>query len=50
MVGAIGIISENHWLYSALPVLVSGQCGRESGCEHAELLEVVLKGSKATNL
>lgn len=25
-VGVIGILSENHWLYSALPVFISGQC------------------------
>ena len=49
-VGAIGIVSKNHRLYSALPILVSGQCGRESGREHAKLLDVVLQGSKATTL
>lgn len=49
-VGAIGIVSENHQLYGALPVLVSGQCGWESGHEHSKLVQVVLEGSKATNL
>jgi len=49
-VGAIGILSENHRLYSALPVLISGQCGRETGKKHAEIIQTTLDGSKKSKL
>jgi len=49
-VGAIGILSDNHRLYSALPVLISGQCGRETGKKHAEIIKTTLDGSKKSKL
>ena len=49
-VGAIGILSENHRLYSALPVLISGQCSRETGKKHAEIIQTTLNGSKKSKL
>lgn len=49
-VGAIGILSDNHWLYSALPVLIYGQCGRKTGKKHAEIIKTTLDGSKKSKL
>ncbi|KAJ7706488.1 hypothetical protein B0H16DRAFT_1826242 [Mycena metata] len=34
-VAAVGIMSEDTRLYSARPILISGDCKRESGAEHA---------------
>ncbi len=49
-VGVVGILSENHRLYSALPALISGQCGRESGKEHAKIIQTTLDGCKKSKL
>jgi len=49
-VGAIGILSESHQLYSTLPVLISRQCGRETGKKHAEIIQTTLDGSKKSKL
>ena len=49
-VGAIGIMSEDHCLYSALPALISGQCGRESGHEHAAIIHTTLDGVAKSSL
>ena len=43
-------MSEDHRLYSALPALISGQCGRESGREHATVIQTTLNGVAKTNL
>jgi len=43
-------LSEDHRLYSALPALISGQCGRESGREHATVIQTTLNGVAKTNL
>ncbi|KAJ7814764.1 hypothetical protein B0H14DRAFT_3746965 [Mycena olivaceomarginata] len=43
-VAAVGIMSEDTRLYSARPILVSGDCKRESGSEHAKsVLNPVLR-------
>ncbi|KAG6835458.1 hypothetical protein H0H93_001265, partial [Arthromyces matolae] len=47
-VGAIGVLSENTRIYSARPILVSGSCKRETGLEHANLIETALSASKLT--
>lgn len=49
-VGAIGIMSEDHHLYSALPALILGQCGRESGHEHAAVIQTTLDGVAKSGL
>ena len=49
-VGVIRILSENHQLYSALLVLISGQCGRETGKKNAEIIQTTLNGSKKSKL
>ncbi|KAG6848163.1 hypothetical protein H0H93_002810, partial [Arthromyces matolae] len=41
-IGALGILSRNHRLYPARPILISGDCKRESGEEHAKLLQTTL--------
>ena len=43
-------MSEDHRLYSALPALISGQCGRESGLEHATVIQTTLNGVAKSNL
>ncbi|KAJ6553179.1 hypothetical protein B0H19DRAFT_949797 [Mycena capillaripes] len=43
-VGAVGIMSEDSRLYSARPILISGDCNRESGEKHAQnVLEPVME-------
>ncbi|KAJ7181372.1 hypothetical protein C8R43DRAFT_1101284 [Mycena crocata] len=43
-IGAVGIMSEDTRLYSARPILISGDCKRESGQEHADnVLEPLLQ-------
>lgn len=43
-------MSEDHRLYSALPVLISGQCGNESGHEHAAVIQTTLDGVTKSKL
>ncbi|PPQ92922.1 LOW QUALITY PROTEIN: hypothetical protein CVT25_006605 [Psilocybe cyanescens] len=43
-VGALGILSKDHQLYPARPILVSGDCKRKTGEEHARLIKTVLSG------
>jgi len=43
-------MSEDHRLYSALPALISGQCGRESGREHAAVIQTTLDGVAKSGL
>ncbi|KDR66758.1 hypothetical protein GALMADRAFT_1359327 [Galerina marginata CBS 339.88] len=49
-VGALGILSEDHRLYSAFPVLISGQCGKESGKDHSFLIRAAIEGTKVSRL
>ncbi|KAF7420950.1 hypothetical protein PC9H_011469 [Pleurotus ostreatus] len=49
-VGAIGVLSGEGRLYGARPVLVSGSCKRETGLEHAQLIQHVIDASQATSL
>ncbi|KAF8058599.1 hypothetical protein FPV67DRAFT_1565461 [Lyophyllum atratum] len=49
-VGAIGVLSSETHLYSARPVLVSGSCKRETGAEHATLVDTAYRASKKTKL
>jgi len=43
-------MSEDHCLYSALPALISGQCGRETGHEHAAIIQTTINGIAKLNL
>ncbi|KAF6753578.1 hypothetical protein DFP72DRAFT_1010378 [Ephemerocybe angulata] len=43
-VAAMGILCENHRVYPARPVLVSADCKRETGEQHATILQTVLDG------
>ncbi|KAF6742613.1 hypothetical protein DFP72DRAFT_1081758 [Ephemerocybe angulata] len=43
-IGALGILCEDNRLYSARPILISGDCKKESGLEHAAVLQTVLDG------
>lgn len=40
----MGILTEDHRIYPARPVLVSGDCKRENGDQHAKIIQTVLKG------
>lgn len=44
---ALGLLSEETRIYAGRPVLISGDCKKETGKEHARILQVVLD---ATNL
>ncbi|PPR03132.1 hypothetical protein CVT24_008485 [Panaeolus cyanescens] len=46
-VGALGILCDDNRIYPARPVLVSGDCKRESGLEHAKVLSTVIDGVNA---
>lgn len=43
-------MSDDHRLYSALPALISGQCGKETGREHASIIQTTLNGIAKSNL
>ena len=43
-------MSEDHCLYSALPALISGQCGQETGLEHAAIIQTTVDGIAKSNL
>ena len=43
-------MSEDHRLYSALPALISGQCGQETGREHAAIIQTTINGIAKSNL
>ena len=43
-VAALGLLYKDNRIYPARPILVSGDCKRELGQEHAEVLNTVLKG------
>jgi len=43
-IAALSILCKDNRLYSAWPILVSGDCKRESGQQHAEVVRKVLKG------
>lgn len=45
-VGALGLLCGNNKLYPARPILVSGDCKRETGQEHAIVLQTALDGVK----
>ncbi|KAF8997362.1 hypothetical protein BDZ89DRAFT_1122423 [Hymenopellis radicata] len=50
-VGALGILSDNTRIYGARPILVSGTCKRETGPQHAKVLNTVMdaiNNTKAT--
>ncbi|KAG6827992.1 hypothetical protein H0H92_009721 [Tricholoma furcatifolium] len=47
-VGALGILTNNHRLYPARPIVISGDCKRETGEEHAQVVETVLRGIDLT--
>ncbi|TFK71092.1 hypothetical protein BDN72DRAFT_856481 [Pluteus cervinus] len=46
-IAALGILTENHRIYPARAILVSGDCKRETGEEHASLVQTVLDGVEA---
>ncbi|KAG6905140.1 hypothetical protein DXG01_004635 [Tephrocybe rancida] len=48
-IGALGLLSNNHRLYPARPILVSADCKKETGLEHAIVLQSVIEGVDATN-
>lgn len=43
-------MSDDHRLYSALPMLISGQCGKETGREHSAVIRNVINGIKVSKL
>src|SRR5258708_10509384 len=43
-VAALGILCKDNRIYPGRPVLVSGDCKRETGGEHARLIQTVLTG------
>jgi hypothetical protein len=43
-------MSEDHRLYSALPALISGQCGRETGLEHAAVIQTTIDSIAKSDL
>ncbi|KAF4596881.1 hypothetical protein EYR40_007427 [Pleurotus pulmonarius] len=47
-VGAIGLLCGDTRLYSARPILVSASCKRETGSEHAKLIQTCIDASKKT--
>ncbi|KJA17143.1 hypothetical protein HYPSUDRAFT_70894 [Hypholoma sublateritium FD-334 SS-4] len=46
-VAALGILTRDHQIYPGRPILVSGNCKRETGEEHAGLIKTVLAGIDA---
>ncbi len=42
-VGALGLLSGDTRIYAARPILISGDCKRETGEEHSEMLATVLE-------
>ncbi|KAG6905362.1 hypothetical protein DXG01_003229 [Tephrocybe rancida] len=49
-IGALGILSNNHRLYPAQSILVSADCKKETGQEHAKILQSVIDGVNITQL
>ncbi|KAF8066505.1 hypothetical protein FPV67DRAFT_1652976 [Lyophyllum atratum] len=43
-IGALGVLSNNNRIYPARPVLISGDCKRETGQQHAKLIQTLLDG------
>ncbi|TFK70649.1 hypothetical protein BDN72DRAFT_870211 [Pluteus cervinus] len=43
-IAALGVLCNDHRIYPARPVLVSGDCKQESGEEHAKVIQTVVKG------
>ncbi|KAG6834823.1 hypothetical protein H0H93_007136, partial [Arthromyces matolae] len=41
-IGALGILSDNHRLYPARGILISGDCKRETGIEHAKIIQTAI--------
>ncbi|KAF9455979.1 hypothetical protein BDZ94DRAFT_1302808 [Collybia nuda] len=42
-IAALGILSQHSRLYAARPILISGDCKKEDGEEHAEVIRTVLE-------
>ncbi|KAF6746501.1 hypothetical protein DFP72DRAFT_823118 [Ephemerocybe angulata] len=47
-IAAMGILCPDNRLYSARPILISGDCKKETGAEHAVVLQTVLDGVNQT--
>uniref|UniRef100_A0A8H7XJQ8 Zinc finger PHD-type domain-containing protein n=1 Tax=Psilocybe cubensis TaxID=181762 RepID=A0A8H7XJQ8_PSICU len=47
-VGALGIMSPNNCIYAACPILISGDCKRETAEEHAEIIKTVINSVTST--
>ncbi|KAF8815932.1 hypothetical protein BYT27DRAFT_7230107 [Phlegmacium glaucopus] len=43
-VGALGILSKDNHIYPGHPVLVSGDCKKETGAQHAHVIQTVIDG------
>lgn len=43
-IGAVGVLSDDNRMYGARGVLISGDCKKETGQEHAKVLQTVLDG------
>ena len=43
----MGILCKDNQIYPGHPVVISGDCKQESGEEHAEVIQTVLKGVNA---
>ena len=41
---ALGILCKDHHIYPGQPIFVSGDCKRETGEEHAALIQTVVSG------
>lgn len=49
-VGALGVLSGETRVYSARPILISGSCKRETGMEHAALINTAYLASRKSKL
>jgi hypothetical protein len=49
-VGALGILGGETRIYGARPILVSGSCKRETGLEHASLINTAYQASRKLKL
>ncbi|KAG6848307.1 hypothetical protein H0H93_001364, partial [Arthromyces matolae] len=46
-IGALGVLSDNHRLYPARPIVVSADCKKETGTEHARFIQNLADGVNA---
>ncbi|KAF9552115.1 hypothetical protein CPC08DRAFT_792038 [Agrocybe pediades] len=49
-ISALGILCKDSRIYPARPVLISGDCKRETGEQHAHLIDTVLEGLASSSI